>query len=149
MDFFEIVKTASATIGGIATIGGAVFAVWRYTARQITREAFKKMSEADINESPVFRAINEQNRQIGDKIDHLADTVSEINERVKTNELGILRAELIALISTQPEKIDIIEEKFAKYRSAGGNGYMEELFLIWREDFAIPALKTTIRKTNK
>ena len=100
-------KKISGTIGSILVIVGALTGVFSWISGQVTGA-------------------------ISSQIDDFRQEVKASNE---SQDLAIMRLELMNLIQNDPENIVEIEMLGKKYFSAGGNSYVSRYFSAWAKEY--------------
>ena len=124
----ELIQTVKITelLGFLATIAAFVGTI------KILLGATKKGQEKLLK--PVME-------KCGDLENNLKSNKAEFTELL----LECKRMEILLLINTQPDKIDVIGKVYDEYKNLGGNSYVDMLVESWRKSYGDDIIKRRIR----
>lgn len=134
MEWWQIVITAGSVCGAVGAVA-AFLAKWgKKAAKQVVKhgagEDMKQLTEA-VHALQELAARNTQ---------RLANIQTELDANTRLT----LKLELKSLFRNHPECVQVIELTMNKYKSLGGDSYIDTLYDEWKEAYEKPKMRKAL-----
>lgn len=126
------------TVGSVLTALGIIVGVFNKWAGRFAKTVVRKYGVA------------KELKELAGVVDEMSKNVKIIKDELDANTRLTLKLELKSLFINHPECTQVIELTMAKYRSLGGDSYIDTLYEEWKEKYEKPILRNGIgRGTTK
>lgn len=131
------------TVGSICTAIGVISAFLSKWGKKAAHQVVKHgISEEIIELTETVKALKEtatKNTQF----------LYNIKNELDANTRLTLKLELKSLFRNHPECSQVIELTMEKYKSLGGDSYIDTLYDEWKETYEKPKMRKTLKKGDK
>jgi hypothetical protein len=135
----ETIITAGAVVGAIGGIVAAAGVWGKKAVMAISRYGVNHLKHGDIIPDSYIGQQIDWNTVVDHKLDKIITQLGQ-------HQLDIVKTHLLQLIHNTPEKVEIIEDIYSKYRELGGNSYICQVVEEWRDQYAKPIIHERVEK---
>lgn len=136
MEWWQVIIT----VGSVLTATGVIMKFFVEWGKRIARQVVK-------------HGIEEEMAKLTQTIIDLQETATRNTERLKAiqseldaNTVLTLKLELKTLFRYRPEEAKVIESTMTKYKSLGGDSYIDTLYEEWKEEYELPKFRKDLKK---
>jgi len=129
-------------------IGILVYKFW------IRKNGIQRMFDDKIRNSVAMKECRTQIVNDTDaKLDDIRKSITEIknsfSEQLREIRIDQLYSRILDLVHHTPEKVELIEITYKKYKDLGGNGYIDKVYKEWETKYAIGIIKDRLNEGGK
>lgn len=139
MEWWQILITVGSVCTAIGTIIASLTKWGKKAAQQIVKQGTSKQMTELTEAVHALQELAAKNTQ------RLANIKSELDANTRLT----LKLELKSLFRNHPECTQVIELTMDKYKSLGGDSYIDTLYDEWKEEYEKPKMRKVLKKGTK